>query len=214
MILGFSGSPIQEGNLDRMVQQTLELTREETKFYNLSQLEIRPCRGCLRCVPTNRCVQQDDMNRLLEEIEAAQGVILGTVAYFNHPNAFTRNFMERMYPLRHLKMLTAGKAGAAIALGAGPGAGICAAELEEYLGHFMCFKVAGAVAWQTGNPPCFVCGYGAECAYGLPAMMAGGLDKVKDLRIEFHRYEESPETVSALKALAGKMGELIQGGTK
>jgi len=50
-IVGISGSPIQGGNTDRLVQSLLEQTGHEHTFVNLSALDFVPCRGCAHLCP-------------------------------------------------------------------------------------------------------------------------------------------------------------------
>jgi len=45
-IVGISGSPIQGGNTDRLVQSLLEQSDREYRFVDLSALDFVPCRGC------------------------------------------------------------------------------------------------------------------------------------------------------------------------
>src|SRR3989339_1890484 len=109
MILGISGSGIKDGNLDRMVKRVLELTGQQARFIRLAEITIRPCTGCVDCAKNNRCVEKDDGNRLLEAILEAKAVLWGSPCYFSRPNAFISTAMERLYPLRHRDLLTAGK---------------------------------------------------------------------------------------------------------
>ena len=45
-IVGISGSPIPNGNTDRMTKAILEESGKEAKFINLSTLSYTPCRAC------------------------------------------------------------------------------------------------------------------------------------------------------------------------
>jgi multimeric flavodoxin WrbA len=46
VVLGFSSSPVRDGNVDRMVKQLLEETGRETRFINLHDLTYGPCHTC------------------------------------------------------------------------------------------------------------------------------------------------------------------------
>jgi len=67
LILGFSGSPIPGSNLDFIIQEILKASGQEAEFIKLSQYNLRPCLGCLRCASTNECIQTDGMNELLKK---------------------------------------------------------------------------------------------------------------------------------------------------
>ena len=59
-ILGVSGSPIPDSNTDRAVKTVLKASGLDYEFVKLSDLHIRPCLACRRCVKDNICKQEDD----------------------------------------------------------------------------------------------------------------------------------------------------------
>ena len=101
MILCINGSPKPDSNVRRMIDTIGKGTGMEYTIVDLAQLTIQPCTGCVKCGATNRCVQRDDMAPLYDKIVDAEALVVGGVTYFAHPNAFTRTFLERMFPLRH-----------------------------------------------------------------------------------------------------------------
>jgi multimeric flavodoxin WrbA len=67
----------------------------------LSKFDIRPCRGCDACGKTGKCVQQDDLPALLEQIERNQVWVLGTPVYYCGPTAQFRAFVDRWSSTEH-----------------------------------------------------------------------------------------------------------------
>jgi multimeric flavodoxin WrbA len=61
------------------------------------------CRACAQAPGTKRghCPLVDDMNEMLDAIEAADGLILAAPVNCFNVNALTRRFMERMTPYAH-----------------------------------------------------------------------------------------------------------------
>jgi multimeric flavodoxin WrbA len=64
-ILGISGSPIEGGNCDVMVQEALKTAAEipgvETEFITLANKQIALCRHCQWCIENRSpCKIQDD----------------------------------------------------------------------------------------------------------------------------------------------------------
>ena len=59
-VLGVSGSPIKNSNTDRALKAVLDATGLETEFVKLTDYTIAPCKACLGCVKTNKCVIDDD----------------------------------------------------------------------------------------------------------------------------------------------------------
>ena len=117
MLLGFNGSPKPDSNTRRMIETILKKSGKEYRIYDLAKMNIRPCVGCVKCAKDNRCVVKDDMHPLYDEIIKSEGIVVGAVVYFGKANGFTHNFLERLFPLRHLKPQTIGKPAVALAIG-------------------------------------------------------------------------------------------------
>jgi len=81
-ILGISGTPVQGGNCDKLVQLALESAEEvgdvQTEFIALAEKEIAPCQHCQYCIENKTdCKVQDDANPIFEVMKAADGLIVG-----------------------------------------------------------------------------------------------------------------------------------------
>ncbi|HNS79721.1 MAG TPA: flavodoxin family protein [Syntrophorhabdus sp.] len=161
-VLGVSGSPTRNANTDKLVKTVLDSTGLETAFVKLSDLDIGPCRACMGCVKTNKCVVKDDFQNIYPMVMKADAMVVGSPTYYGLPSAFTKAFMERLYAFRHVNLLTKGKVGAAVAVG-------CAAEkdVEAWLGKVMAFSGMDVVGTMSakGTPCCFVCEPGETCSY-------------------------------------------------
>jgi multimeric flavodoxin WrbA len=87
-VVAFNGSPHKEGNTSILLGQALsELKKEgiETEMVHLKG----PLRGCIACFQCHekkngRCVFEGDMiNRCIEKMAAADGILLGSPTYFS-----------------------------------------------------------------------------------------------------------------------------------
>jgi len=67
----------------------------------LAKKNINNCRGCFRCwVKTpGRCVIDDDMKLLLEQLMANDIVVFATPLYVDNVTGLMKNFMDRILPL-------------------------------------------------------------------------------------------------------------------
>ena len=84
VILGFSSSPVRDGNVDRMVKRLLELAGSEYRFINLHDVKFGPCLGCAHlCAGDNHCKLEDDLLGLYPLIEEAEAIVLGAPDFFN-----------------------------------------------------------------------------------------------------------------------------------
>ncbi|MBW1902928.1 MAG: flavodoxin family protein [Deltaproteobacteria bacterium] len=172
MILFINGSPKPKSNLRRMMEKIGKDTGLEHKIIDLKDLNIYACKGCVKCASTNRCVQKDDMAPLYDEIVNSDALVVGGVTYFAHPNALTRTFMERMYPLRHLRPQTLDKPGVAVAVG-GEQVEETVQEIASHMEGYFNFNMVGNVSFKSATWPCYICGNGLECKYSGPALFYG-----------------------------------------
>lgn len=211
MILAINGSPKPNGNLHRMLEKIAGDTGKAYEMIHLSRLRINPCVGCVKCADTNRCVQKDDMAPLYDKIVNAEALIVGAAVYFGHPNAFTHTFLERLFPLRHIRMVTKENPVATVAVG-GHEANKVAEDLTyRFSSYFEC-NVVGSVYFNSATPPCFVCGYGTTCRYGGPARWLAP-DQFENFQITpdmFKKFEDHPEVVAVCDALSSGLKAAIE----
>lgn len=103
-ILAFMGSPRGNGNTARLLKRIQELApkRCEVEILSLLDYEIRGCMGCTHCQQDTEhftCVQQDDVNRLLQKIREADAVLYGTPLYGHNYSGQMKIFLDRHTPL-------------------------------------------------------------------------------------------------------------------
>jgi len=100
-IIGIIASPRKEGNTTFIVTKILEGAKErgaETKSFSFSDLDIKPCRGCLACHKGDRgCVINDDMQKIYEAMAQADAIILGSPIYMGQMSAQAKIFTDRLF---------------------------------------------------------------------------------------------------------------------
>ncbi len=209
-VIGVSGSPIKNSNTDRAVQAVLAATGVETEFIKLFDYTIAPCKACLGCVKTNRCVIQDDAIELAEKVKAADALVVGAFTPYSSLDSRTKAFLERLYPLRHRHGFLAKKPAAAVVTTAVPRgaedlppAGDMGVNAIQFFAMEEGMEFAGSVV-MDGNVPCVKCGLGDECAMSGIKMLYGPDATVESVGI---RCFEDQETVVQG---ARKLGEQIR----
>jgi multimeric flavodoxin WrbA len=85
-IVGISGTPIKDGNCDKLVQAALAAAGEiegiETEFITLADKEIGACSHCQWCIENRaRCKVKDDVHAVHDKMFEADGLILGGPTY-------------------------------------------------------------------------------------------------------------------------------------
>ncbi len=100
-IIGFTASPHKEGNTAWIVNQILEGAKEqgaETESWYSSDLNIKPCQGCLCCHKDDRgCIINDDMQQLYGTIELADAIVFGSPIYMGQMSAQAKIFTDRLF---------------------------------------------------------------------------------------------------------------------
>lgn len=99
-VLGLSGTPIKDGNCDKLVQHALKITEEfgdvETEFITTADKEIRTCIHCQWCIENRApCRFDDDAHEIFDRMEKCDGLILGSPVWFNTLAPFLQNLMSR-----------------------------------------------------------------------------------------------------------------------
>jgi multimeric flavodoxin WrbA len=99
-VLGLMGSPRRNGNTEILVDTVLAGAEEHgaaTEKVLLGTLEIAPCRACDSCRKTGKCIHEDDMVGLIEQMKEADVWVLGTPVYWWGPTAQFKAFLDRWY---------------------------------------------------------------------------------------------------------------------
>ncbi len=120
MVVGISGSPRRAGNTEFLLNEALGVAKErglETERLLCSELKIDFCTDCGDCSKGRPCSKKDDMARVLEALEKADGIIVASPVYFGSITAQLKAVFDRTIPLRRQGFKLKDKVGCAIAVG-------------------------------------------------------------------------------------------------
>jgi putative NADPH-quinone reductase len=103
-VVAVVGSYRMGGATESAVEAILEGARAkgaETRTFHLRDQHIEFCKNCRACTQTpgaerGRCEQQDDLEPMLKEIEAADAVVLASPVNYYNVTAIFRRFLERL----------------------------------------------------------------------------------------------------------------------
>jgi multimeric flavodoxin WrbA len=104
--LAIAGSPRRGGNTDLLLQKAVEgATNQSTDVVKvvLCDLFIAPCRHCDGCLPTGRCVVDDDMQKVHRLLRETDRLILASPIFFMGLTAQTKAMIDRCQALWVLK---------------------------------------------------------------------------------------------------------------
>jgi hypothetical protein len=210
VVLGFSSSPIREGNIDRMVKALIKDV-EGSRFINLNYLSFGPCNACADlCAPDNFCKIEDDLIKLYPEIQEARAIVLGTPSYFDNMNSIMAMFLERLWSFRHNKYPLDGKPFAVVSSGGFKDPVNPIEAVKRRMGAYKA-KFIGGISFLSTIAPCFRCGYGLTCQVGSLLRVYGeeGLERLRLGKNLFKKWEDSPEIVNQVDSLHEKILKLI-----
>jgi len=182
-IIALNGSPRKGGSTAALVDEIFKAAREkgaETKSYNLNGMNIKGCQSCYSCKAQGRCVLQDDMQELYDEIANADGIVFATPVYMWQMSAQLKLVIDRLYPFLkpdYSSYLTPGKKILLAVTQGRPDTTL----FHDYFEHM-------------GNNLLFL-GFGT-----YKILIAGGTHKSEDLHIQAHILAET-------KKLAGWLTE-------
>ncbi len=207
-VIGISGSPIKNSNTDRLVQAMLAETGCETEFVKLSDITVRPCLGCKRCVPDNVCKVEDDFPALSEKIQGAKAIVLGGYTPYGQIDAFTKALLERFWSLRHVTNRLRGKFCATVLTSlmpemAGPTNQALAMEIVNYER----MELLGQVT-VPGNLPCLSCGRGDDCGQSAVPLIYG--EKARTSDYGYSRVEDMDDIWNQTLEIGRLMGEKLK----
>jgi multimeric flavodoxin WrbA len=102
-ILALCGSPKRGNNYAMLNFIGERFPNLDYKIIMLNEVNLEQCKGCYLCIDRGEelCPLKDDRDMILEEIDAADGVIMATPVHVNHVSALTKHFIGRIGFLGH-----------------------------------------------------------------------------------------------------------------
>ncbi len=102
-VIAINGSPRRTWNTATLLEKALEGAASEgaeTEMIHLYDLDFKGCISCFACKLRDgksygKCAMQDDLTPVLEKLEDADALILGSPIYLGNSTGEMRSFMER-----------------------------------------------------------------------------------------------------------------------
>ena len=107
-VVAINGSPRKQWNTATLLNRALEGAASqgaETELIHLYALNFKGCTSCFACRVINgksygKCAMRDELTPVLEKIQNADALVLGSPIYFGNITGEMRSFMERLlFPL-------------------------------------------------------------------------------------------------------------------
>lgn len=98
-VVGINGSARKDGNTALAIGKVFEELNKagiETELIQLTDCDMRPCRGCFACKGRGNCVFGDDgFCDVFRRMTEADGIVLGSPVYSADVSAKMKAFLER-----------------------------------------------------------------------------------------------------------------------
>lgn len=111
-VLAILGSPRKGANSEILADRALEGAKEagaETEKIYVKDLNIKPCRGCLRCNLTGYCsIKNDDFKDFMEKFFQSRAIIMAAPVYYHYIPGQMKLLMDRFRSSVHVKMTPQG----------------------------------------------------------------------------------------------------------
>lgn len=102
-VIAIMGSPRKNGNSCFLAGHFLELAREkgaQTSSFFLEGMKYKGCKACGACKKgSDKCVIEDDLTQVLEEMHQADVIIYAAPNYFADVSGQFKLFLDRTYSL-------------------------------------------------------------------------------------------------------------------
>ncbi|MEN6375219.1 MAG: flavodoxin family protein [Smithella sp.] len=155
-VVALNSSARKDGNTAILLNIVLDELKKEgiqTELIQLAGKQIAGCRACYKCFQNQdrRCsVKKDILNDLIEKMESADGILLGSPTYFSDVSANMRAFIERCgLVARANDYMFKRKAGASVAAVRRAGAISAFNSMNLFL-HYMQMVMPGSNYWSIG----------------------------------------------------------------
>lgn len=139
------GSPRGNGNTAYIVDKVIEGMKTQdiiVSRYCLGDMKIGYCLGCKSCYEDGKCIQQDDINIIMQDLMESDIVLVASPSYWGDITGQLKVFFDRNTPYCNTNMkrpiFPEGKVGISIAIRAGQTKmeNIHIIEsIEHYFGH-------------------------------------------------------------------------------
>ena len=96
-VLLISGSQ-RKGNTEYILIKIREEHGIEGEPLLLRKKNIKHCVGCLSCDKTHKCILEDDMKEILDQVKKAELLIIGGPNYFDNVSGLMKDFIDRLHP--------------------------------------------------------------------------------------------------------------------
>lgn len=98
-LIAINGSPRSAGNASKMMDIAIQKASQsgyQIELFNLHEMKIAWCTGCMACRKTGVCVIHDDIKAIRDHLLACDLAIMVSPTYFANVSAPVKNMFDRL----------------------------------------------------------------------------------------------------------------------
>ncbi|MBQ8426279.1 MAG: flavodoxin family protein [Clostridia bacterium] len=99
-VLMINGSPHKDGTTFRALTEVAKTLNEngiETEIVTVGNQKVHGCMACGTCSKTGKCAFDDIVNELIDKLDNADGLIVGSPVYYAGANGTLVSILDRMF---------------------------------------------------------------------------------------------------------------------
>lgn len=148
-VLIISGSPHAHGNTSIAIEEMKKIFEEqgiETSVMQVGNKDIRGCIACGSCAKNGKCAFDDEVNKVAELLEKADGLVLASPVYYASANSTLTALCDRLFYSCSCDLTM--KVGASVAVARRGG---CSATFDQLNKYFTIsgMPVASSQYWNS-----------------------------------------------------------------
>lgn len=96
-----NGSARADGSCSFLLDKMITAFKQnciETKKYNISKMNVSYCAGCKHCYEDGKCIQSDDVQRIVSNILTSDYVVIAAPSYWADVPGQLKTFFDRNTP--------------------------------------------------------------------------------------------------------------------
>ena len=147
-VLMLNGSPKQNGNTNRALEEVGKQLEKEGIDYEIFQIGagvVRDCIGCGQCTADGCVFTDDKVNEFIKKAKEADAFVFGTPVYYAHPSGRVLSFLDRAF--YSSKAAFQFKPGASVAVARRGGTSASFDVMNKYFGISQ-MPVIGSTYWN------------------------------------------------------------------
>ena len=157
-IVSIVSSPREQGNTDVLVHKTMVgamgLSTNTFSLYRIARMRMRGCMACDSCKTQGRCVQEDELTQVMDDLVSADALIVSTPVYFGQASWAYRIFEDRMYGFVRGDFTCAiepKKLAIVVTSGSGAGATDIEAMMKKVMVNYFKFEPMGSIVFSEAQ---------------------------------------------------------------